>query len=778
MRAYSIDVKNTQKEIYPLETKLGGVNKTGDKYSFTDYYMEKNGRPFFGISGEFHFSRYNCEKWEDEIIKMKMAGIDMIPTYIFWNHHEEEQGIFDWAANKNLRRFVELCGKHGLGVILRIGPFAHGEARNGGIPDWLFGRPFELRSNDQEYLTYVERFYQEIGKQVQGLLFKEGGPIIGTQIENEYEHAGTPWEITNGTGNEWVAAGRDGNAHIIKLKELAIQAEIETPIYTSTGWGGAAAPVEEVLPLWGGYAFWPWIFYGDVKEHPATPEFIFRDYHNDKQRNYGFDPAYRPESLPFACCEMGGGMTVFYKYRFKLPYESVDAMAEMKVAGGCNFVGYYVFHGGSNPKGKKTPFLNENATPKISYDYQAPIGEFGQIRESYKRLKRQHYFYKSVEESFCKTKTVLPYDTKDMDPYDIETLRFAVRAQYDSGFVFINNYQDHVETKDQKDFAITVNLENEEIRLPKTDSISLAKDECCILPFNLDLEGLNLKYSTTQLLTSIEHQGETYFFFFTPKGMNGEYYFESSDIQEVSVDNGNIISDEYTLIQVSNEEISLVNITLKSGKRLHVCTLTHEQSLNFWKFHFRGKEQVFITNATLLVDEEQIRLESEGLETVEIKSFPGFNVPIKIAGEEISCRNHGLFKEYKKLLIDIHSGLEVKMVNQNKAIIDFQSEAFDDVKELLLQIEYVGDIGYAFIDGELIHDNFCNNNTWEIGLHQHKQDLIAKGMYIYISPLKEGSFVKSDSPMAARAEVINNQIAEIKSIKVTAIREIEIDIEM
>lgn len=111
-------------------------------------------------------------------------------------------------------------------------------------------------------------------------------------------------------------------------------------------------------------------------------------------------------------------------------------------------------------------------------------------------------------------------------------------------------------------------------------------------------------------------------------------------------------------------------------------------------------------------------------------------------------------------------------------MIDFQPEAFEDVKELLLQIEYVGDIGYAFIDGELIHDNFCNNNTWEIGLQQHKQDLLAKGMYIYISPLKEGSFVKSDSPMAARAEVINNQIAEIKSIKVTAIREIEIDIEM
>lgn len=738
--------------------------------------MEKNGDPFFGISGEFHYSRYNCDKWEDEIIKMKMGGINIIPTYIFWNHHEEEQGLFVWDGNKDLRKFVGLCGKHGLGVILRIGPFAHGEARNGGIPDWLFGRPFDLRSNDQEYLSYVKRFYQEIGKQIQGFLFKEGGPIIGTQIENEYEHAGAPWEMTNGTGNEWVPAGRDGDEHIIKLKELAHQSGIQTPIYTSTGWGGAAAPVEEVLPLWGGYAFWPWIFYGDAKEHPATPEYIFRDYHKDHQKNEGFDPAYRPESLPFACCEMGGGMTVFYKYRFKLPYESVDAMAEMKVAGGCNFVGYYVFHGGSNPKGKKTPFLNENATPKISYDYQAPIGEFGQIRESYKRLKRQHYFYKTVEESFCNTKTILPYNAKEIDPYDIETLRYAVRAHRDSGYVFINNYQDHVETKDQKDFAITVNLENEEIHFPKSGGMSLAKDECCILPFNMDLKGFNLKYSTTQFLTSMEHEGETYFFFFTPKGMSGEYYFDRNDIQEVQVDNGNIISDGYTLIEVGNEDMSVIDIKLKSGRRLHICTVTNEQSLNFWKFSYRGKEQIFITNAALLVDEEKIRLESEGFEDIEVKSFPGLMDSITIAGEEIRGRNQGLFMEYKKTISNSHTGIKVKMVNQNKAVIHFQPEAFDDVKELLLQIDYAGDIGYAFIDGELIHDNFCNNDTWEIGLQQHKQELLEKGMYIYISPLKEGSFVQSDSPMAARAEVINKQIAEIKSIKATAIREFEIDL--
>ncbi len=132
MREYSIEVNDPKKEIYPLVTKLGGANSFGESYSFTNYYLEKDGQPYFGISGEFHYSRYHCEDWEDEIIKMKMCGITIIPTYVFWNHHEEEQGIFDWEANKDIRRFVELCGKHCLGVILRIGPFAHGEVRNGG----------------------------------------------------------------------------------------------------------------------------------------------------------------------------------------------------------------------------------------------------------------------------------------------------------------------------------------------------------------------------------------------------------------------------------------------------------------------------------------------------------------------------------------------------------------------------------------------------------------------------------------------------------------------
>lgn len=145
---------------------MGGSSPRGETISFTNYYIEKNKKPFFGICGEFHYSRCHYLYWEQEIRKIKACGVNIISTYVFWNHHEEEEGVFTWDGDKNLRYFVDLCAKNGMYVILRIGPFCHGEVRNGGIPDWLYGRPFAIRSNSQEYLFYAKRLYKEIGRQV------------------------------------------------------------------------------------------------------------------------------------------------------------------------------------------------------------------------------------------------------------------------------------------------------------------------------------------------------------------------------------------------------------------------------------------------------------------------------------------------------------------------------------------------------------------------------------------------------------------------------------
>ena len=274
MQKHFIDLNQPVNVIYNTLDHLQGTNPAGEHISFTNHYMMINNKPFFGICGEFHFSRYNWRKWEDEIIKMKMAGVNIIPTYIIWNHHEEIKGRFRWNGNFNIRYFVQLCQKHDIYVILRVGPFVHGEARNGGLPDWLYGEPCRVRSNDKRYLSHVKRYYHEIGRQINGLMYKDGGPIIGVQLDNEYCHAGAPWEMTTGTSNEWISNGSydtdaiEHHKHIENLKEIAIEAGLIAPIYTGTGWGGAQASPDSVLPLWGGYAFWPWIFYDEtIKEN-------------------------------------------------------------------------------------------------------------------------------------------------------------------------------------------------------------------------------------------------------------------------------------------------------------------------------------------------------------------------------------------------------------------------------------------------------------------------------------------------------------------------------
>jgi beta-galactosidase len=145
------------------------------------------------------------------------------------------------AGQRDLRSFVQLCGKHGLYVWARIGPWAHAEARNGGLPDWVL-RNSPTRKNDPVYLREVDSLYAQIAQQLEGSLWKDGGPVIGIQLENEYRGGGA-------------GAGDD---HIRTLKSMAIHQGMDVPFYSVTGWDGAAIPLDSVLPVFGGYADAPW----------------------------------------------------------------------------------------------------------------------------------------------------------------------------------------------------------------------------------------------------------------------------------------------------------------------------------------------------------------------------------------------------------------------------------------------------------------------------------------------------------------------------------------
>src|SRR5664279_5496105 len=236
------------------------VAPNGASIELNSRYLIRDGKPWLPVMGEIHYTRVPEQDWEEEILKMKAGGVQIIATYVIWIHHEEIEGEFDWTGRRDLRRFIELCGKHGMLVQLRVGPWVHGEVRNGGLPDWLMKRlpANEMRTNTAAFMDPVRKYYGQVAQQVKGLLWKDGGPILGIQIENEYSDR----------------SEHGGEGYILALKALAIESGLDVPLYVITGWDNAVVPKGAVLPVYGGYADAPWD--ASIQELPANEVYLFR----------------------------------------------------------------------------------------------------------------------------------------------------------------------------------------------------------------------------------------------------------------------------------------------------------------------------------------------------------------------------------------------------------------------------------------------------------------------------------------------------------------------
>ena len=720
---YHLNLTDTaEKRIHPLGNNFSGRSPDGHEIGFTNYCMTVDGRPFFGISGEMHFSRVAPDQWEDAVIKMKCGGINILSTYAFWNVHEEEEGIFRFDGCRNLRAFLEVCEKHRMMVILRVGPFCHGEMRNGGLPDWLYGKPFEVRENNPGFLEAVRKYFRALHGQMDGHYYGQGGCIVGAQIENEYQHSAAPWEMTTGISDEWVGSGSSGEAYMLALWQIMQEEGIHTPFYTATAWGGAVTPIDVALPLWGGYSYQPWLFYKKTGVHPATPEYIYRDNHNSASpRTYNFAPAYDPESRPYACCEMMGGMMCSYRYRFRLDMRAVDALANIKLGSGCNLLGYYMYRGGTTPTGRRTPFLNEGQVPRRSYDYQATVGEFGQIRESYGRLRAIHSFCQLFSGFFETTRAVLPEHLESLRPDDPAPLRFSVRVKGSSGFLFVNNFQDHAVMRDRQDEAVLLSLPDGDVLL----RFGIASGENAILPFGLQLGDIRLDWASAQPLS---HVGTTWFFL-APEGMKPVFRINGSTIEATP-----------------GEAFTAGNQT--------IMTISRRDSLGFQVY----RNTAFLCDKPLLWDGEQLWVEMESGST------------------DVLLWSESARRFVPHVHIDTHRqpvALTGHAVGVGRYAFDLPEDALRGHKQVLLRVRYRGDIGNAFVDGQLISDHFCNGDAWDIRLDCYADELRSAPLLLYLTPMKENVTVDA-SAMAGLQEHADITEAVLRSAELISVDDVPV----
>lgn len=766
---YKIQAHVSPKNIYPSTLHLGGTSPGGDEISFTNYYMELNGKPYVAICGEFHYSRYPEADWESEIRKMKLSGINVLATYIFWNHHEEREGEMDWTGNRDLRRFVKLCRDNGLYVILRVGPFCHGEVRNGGLPDWLFGRAFDVRSNDEGYLEYVRRLFAEIGHQSAGLMFKDGGPVIGIQLENELNAAAALWEETAKQGDEYLSGGVSGAAgseHMRLLKQYAVDAGLIAPIYTSTGWGAAPFLEDEVLPLYGGYAYTPWSISDPNQTQKPTPEYIFVNFHDDQAPGGEFNPPYPRTKYPFACCEMGGGMQTWYLSRFQVEPESVVAMSLMKLAGGCNFIGYYMFHGGTNPVGS-TGYLNESTTPKLTYDFQAPIGEFGQIRESNGLLRPLHYFLRRFADRLAPMATVLPAGAEAITPEDAHSLRYAVRTDGKSGFLFVNNYQDHVEMDVHEDVVFNVELGGETLSFPQRSKLKVQSKASFLLPFNFDLDGLNLTYATAQPVTVMETAEAATYFFATPEGGTGEFHFAAEGgILDVAADAGDVVQEDGYTIVIPLDQSSMIVIKREGAREVRIYAMSAAEASQLWELEENGQNRVMFSPVPPVQTPDGIEFISPGQHAFTFREYTGGAAaavqwaPAQ-ADSAVSGRTEGWFQAYDVQVPAQEIGVTMRRIHDHKVVLELPESVLEGTEEVLLSIDYTGNVGYAFAGGKLFHDHFYNGLPWEIGLSRFREVLRRGEIVLETTPRRTGAVKLADDAAMAVEKVFEGEAVAV-----------------
>lgn len=674
---YEIDVRAKPAQ-QRIALPFKGSSPAGTILSANNRYFEKNGKPWFPVMGELHYNRVPHQEWEREIIKMKSGGLSIVATYVFWNEHETAKGVWDWKNNRDIRRFVELCARHNMLVWIRIGPWSHGEQLNGGYPDWI-QKMKGHRSNDPEYLAESTKLYHQIGVQTKGLYFKDGGPIVGTQLENEY------------------ASGQSG--HIGKLKEMALQANI-TPVF----WSITANTVfddkkMEVIPLQGAYAYRGWERAGGK----ATKDFL---YGNDQwiMTDALGKVFYDVNMFPKGMCEQGVGSQMTFSNRFVVEPEVIEAHVQNQIGRGMNLMGYYMFHGGT-----QTPGLEEPGYP-YSYDFQAPLDEFGLLRPSYKHLKVLHTFINDFGTDLAQMQ-VFEAENPVRNELDTSKLRYVVRANNNSGFLFLGNTQVRVNMPD-KNVSVKVKLDQETITFP---SLLLKGETIATLPFNLKVGTALIKYVTAQPLARLVNGKQTTIFFQELPGVNPQLAFDDASIATKSFE-GWEVEKSGNNVQLRGGNNKTLEVKDKQGNTISLIFLSRKQAENSWRLKIKGQEALIVSDADILIEDNKLTLQQIGNQNFNVQVYPrSLNA---ITGLKPQGGKTAVFAEYSIKTAAYTPKLNIAYPEKQKAVVQLPKALPSNVANVILNVDYLGGSALLMQNGKHLTDNLYNGTAWRIALQR------------------------------------------------------------
>ena len=482
--------------------------------SYDKYSLIIDGKRVFIKSGAFHYFRTpGADMARDRFLKMKSGGYNAVDIYFNWNYHSPQKGVYDFSGIKDVRKVLEEAKKAGLYVIARPGPFINAEVNAGGLPFWLLKNENVIPRNrvgteykySPKYMEYVSEWYDHIIP-----IIKEFDNVILFQIENEY------------------ATDTMEEGYMRELYTMARERGITCPIFHNDAYfAGLWADCVDIYAL----DLYPYI-------NPNQ---------NWKQDNFCFDTldnvedifrSAKEDSPPFIAEMQSGWFDKWdgmgYKHiREALGDEHINIMTKTALSQGVTLFNHYMAAGGTN--------WADMACDEVytSYEFAAPIDEFGVIQSNFYKAKEINYFL----DSFDFTQT----EAKDFDFYQ-ENIYAKLRHDIvnDSDWLFLRN----------------LNQEEADINLPFEKNVKLKPCDMKICPVNLKLKGCDIVFSDVEIFSRLQNEKEEAVFFISDKDAN------------IYLSNGTVIS---------GDKKDFENITFRrDGKNTQIIFITKYLADRTW----------------------------------------------------------------------------------------------------------------------------------------------------------------------------------------------------
>jgi len=506
----------------------------------------------FIFSGELHYFRIPPTQWKDRLLKCRRAFLNTLGAYIAWNRHEEKEGEFDFSADRDLNRWLSLAEEVGLYVFIRPGPYICSEWDFGGFSNWLIAKDCELRSLEPNYIRYCARYLDKVNEVIKPHLITKGGKVILYQIENEFEVGDIPYHR--------------------KLKELVEEDGIDIPICTNEN---------------------PWIRGTEIIEGPdpylrswviAEPMYQIKDLIKTQPDK----PPFAPEVGTHMYIRQGGLLPFSDGYR---PSELDEVYLKSLIASGISGFNWYMYGGGTN-LGYWT--ARDVAT---TYDFEAPIREWGELGERYYISRRLGGFLESFGEILLETVPVEEYCKIEEKGVEIFT-----RKDKEKAFLFLSN----IYAKGRKfKFSVSHPLTGEDITIPKKGLYELPGYSMTIVPINLRLsDSYTLLYSTSEIFYFVDNGKEKVLILYRDSGIDGETALKvKGNVKVTGIEDYHLENSTLYLNYTHKDSPQIINID--GEEILKLIIVNKEIASKTWFFNYQGQKYPILSNIYFLEEEKE-----------------------------------------------------------------------------------------------------------------------------------------------------------------------------